>query len=176
MRVVTDKKSFSIKARRALVSTAFAFGLLFVCPVVILLPPRKLDLYTGALGCAWVISANHLYMEYRGPRPTLTAAEARLPTERAREIHRMMKEARKSSGTAPEKGPAKKGLAESLWMGDETEGWKERRITEHRKKLEEGKGYGGIIMDQIWDVWNWDKRGRKEDEAGKEDETGNKSG
>jgi len=26
--------------------------------------------------------------------------------------------------------------------------------------LAEGKGYSGIILDQIWDVWNWDKRKR----------------
>jgi hypothetical protein len=51
-----------------------------------------------------------------------------------------------------------------LWMGDETEGWKERRLEEEKKALEEGKGYTDMILEQIWDVWNWDKKKGKDDE------------
>ena len=53
-----------------------------------------------------------------------------------------------------------KGMGKRLWMGGEREGWKERRLREEREALEEGRGYGGLIWDQIWEVWNWEK-GRK---------------
>lgn len=42
-------------------------------------------------------------------------------------------------------------------MGQEEEGWMEKRLREEQKALEEGKGYSGLIMDQIWEVWNWGK-------------------
>lgn len=48
-----------------------------------------------------------------------------------------------------------KGLLEKVWMGGESEDWKAKRDERERKALEEGKGYGDLIMDQIWDVWNW---------------------
>jgi len=28
--------------------------------------------------------------------------------------------------------------------------------------LEEGKGYGDLIMEQIWEVWNWGKTDNEE--------------
>ena len=61
-----------------------------------------------------------------------------------------------------------KGLFGGLWMGDEEEGWKERRLEEERKALEEGKGYMDMIVEQIWDVWNWDKKKRNNEENKKE--------
>lgn len=48
-------------------------------------------------------------------------------------------------------------LSKKLWMGSESEGWKERRVREEREALEEGRGYAGLILDQIWEVWNWGK-------------------
>lgn len=48
--------------------------------------------------------------------------------------------------------------------------WKENRLREEREALEEGKGYGDIIMEQIWEVWNWGGKGtgggRKDGEGG----------
>lgn len=62
------------------------------------------------------------------------------------------------------------GVLKKIWMGDETEGWKERRLEEEKKALEEGKSYTDMIYEQVWDVWNWDKKGkgRRGDEEGKE--------
>ena len=48
-----------------------------------------------------------------------------------------------------------RGLLEKVWMGSEGEDWKEKRDQREKEALEEGKGYGGMIMDQIWEVWNW---------------------
>lgn len=43
--------------------------------------------------------------------------------------------------------------------GSEDEGqsqdWKSERLREEREKLARGEGYGSLIMDQIWEVWNW---------------------
>jgi len=44
-----------------------------------------------------------------------------------------------------------------MGMGDEEEGWKAKRDAKERQALEEGKGYGDLITDQIWEVWNWGK-------------------
>lgn len=50
-----------------------------------------------------------------------------------------------------------KGLLEKIWMGSEGEDWKAKRDRREKEALEEGRGYGGLIMDQIWEVWNWGK-------------------
>ena len=61
-----------------------------------------------------------------------------------------------------------KGVLKKIWMGGETEGWKERRLQEEKKAIEEGKSFSDMIYEQIWDVWNWDKKGKKGDGEGKE--------
>jgi hypothetical protein len=54
------------------------------------------------------------------------------------------------------KSAIEKGL-QTVWMGGEKAGWKERRLAEEQEKISQGEGYGGMIMDQIWEVWNWGK-------------------
>ena len=34
-----------------------------------------------------------------------------------------------------------------------------RQQKEIQEELEEGKGLGDMIMDQIWEVWHWRKKG-----------------
>lgn len=48
-----------------------------------------------------------------------------------------------------------KGVLEKVWMGGEGEDWKQQRDRKEKEALEEGRGYGGLIADQIWEVWNW---------------------
>ena len=51
-----------------------------------------------------------------------------------------------------------KGLADLVkktWMGDETEGWQQRRAAEERAALEEGKGVGELIADHIRDAFGY---------------------
>ena len=50
-----------------------------------------------------------------------------------------------------------RGLVEKVWMGGEGDDWKEKRDQREKEAFEEGRGYGGLIMDQIWEVWNWGK-------------------
>lgn len=93
-----------------------------------------------------------------------------MPTEKAREMQRLIREEREkglrgldrngNGGVLSGEGEGKNegSVLSRIWMGDEKEGWKERRLEEERKALEEGKGYMDMIFEQIWDVWNWDKK------------------
>jgi hypothetical protein len=40
-------------------------------------------------------------------------------------------------------------------------GWKAERLQEIKEDVAEGKGFGDMIMDQIWEVWN---QGKVEDD------------
>ena len=41
------------------------------------------------------------------------------------------------------------------WTGGEKSTWKKDRDRREKEALEEGKGYGDMITEQIWEVWNW---------------------
>lgn len=159
-----------------------AWTFVVAAPVLIALPPRKLDLYTAALTGAFAVSASHLYQERTGrtitdaigakfqsqkeKRPGMLAD---LPSERAQEVQAKLRAARDAQirdgnglvSDELEKLKARqqqdRSLGERIWMGNETEGWKERRLREEQKALDEGKGYWDLITDHIWDVWNWGK-------------------
>lgn len=150
-----------------------AIGGVILCPVIALLPPRKLDLYTFSLGIGFYLSADHLVTLRTGRGlvqniPFVRAVD--LPTDRARETQKIMREEREKSRKMLErKEEQEKGILGKLWMGDEEEGWKEKRLGEERKALEEGRGYGDLILEQIWDVWNWDKKKKSKDDEGKKE-------
>lgn len=61
-----------------------------------------------------------------------------------------------------------RGLLEKVWMGSEGKDWKEKRDKREKEALEEGKGYGDLILDQIWEVWSWGKD--KNEEVREKDE------
>ncbi len=155
--------------------------LLVACPVLALLPPRKLDLYTFTLSGAWVYSATEL--AYSHPRRVKLQQQAQL---------RMMS----MGATEDEEGhfqpdsPEKKlgdeqvqdegtedGGVRSLfrkgWMGDEKAGWQKRRLEREREELESGKGYGDLIMEQVREVFPGFGGGR---ERGEEDGNGGEEG
>ncbi|EXJ84817.1 hypothetical protein A1O3_05490 [Capronia epimyces CBS 606.96] len=143
-----------------------------LAPVIISLPPRKLDLYTFSLASAFIVSANYQLKERTG-----RGFIARIPNptgmpQRAEELRRKQQEARALEESAvlaaQKKGSLLEEKAKELWMGGETDGWKERRLREEQEKLENGEGYGSMIMDQIWEVWNWGEK--KAEQLEKEDE------
>ena len=146
-----------------------------LCPAIMLLPPRKLDLYTFSLCIGFYLSADHLAQtSYNRPLLSLmmpsfgSPIPDALPTERAQANAKILQERREREDLerARREGVTKKpekGLLGKLWMGEEEEGWKERRLAEERKALEEGKTYTDMILEQIWEVWNWDKKKAKEE-------------
>ncbi|KAI9037858.1 uncharacterized protein KD926_011561 [Aspergillus affinis] len=191
-----DPQSPDMQARREADYERFknyaALTFLVASPVLIALPPRKLDHLTVLLTSAFCVSANHLTRERTG-RSIVERIESRisstskampipadLPSERAREIQAQLRAARdaqiKEGGLVGEelerlkaRQRQEKGVLEQVWMGGEETGWKERRLREEQQALEEGKGYGDLIKEHIWDVWTWgEKEGEGKDESGKE--------
>ncbi|KAL5119847.1 hypothetical protein ACEQ8H_002208 [Pleosporales sp. CAS-2024a] len=158
------------RARYDSIVYKLATGGAIICPLIILLPPRKLDLYTFSLGVGFYLSADHLFTVHTGrglvqqlsPRSSTLDA---MPTEKARDMQRIIREEREkgrrmNEGMLSGQGPQEetRSVFGRLWMGDEKEGWKERRMEEERKALEEGKGYMDMIFEHVWEVWNWDKK------------------
>jgi len=81
-----------------------------------------------------------------------------LPTERAKEFQARFKAERELQDQGREEGALGK-----IWYGDENpRDWKEKREKELHEKFEQGKGIADVIMDQIWEVWNWKGSGKPE--------------
>ncbi|KAG4029199.1 hypothetical protein MFRU_017g01350 [Monilinia fructicola] len=174
---------------------------LIVCPIVMLLPPRKMDVYTFALMTTTFIGGNHLAYEYTGVsmmnriQNRITAFSNIELSEKAKETQRKIREAQekkrmeesgKFSGKMIEfqhQGAKREGVLEALekrsagestankveeerkesvlekiWLGGEGKDWKEKRDQKEKEALEAGKGYGDLIMEQIWEVWNGGKK------------------
>jgi len=133
-----------------------SFGLLILCPAIALLPPRKFDLYTFGLGGVWFASANHLAKDRTG-RSILQRVSGsgrslelrELPSDRADELQRQLREARTQG-------------SQKVYMGGERDKWREERARREKEILERGEGYGDLITEQVWDVWN---QGKKDNET-----------
>ena len=98
--------------------------------------------------------------------PKAREMQARLKEEKLRRAEGIESVRRKGEELAERNRVEKeRGLLEKVWMGGESEDWKAKRDQKEKEALEEGKGYGGLIMDQIWEVWNW---GREKTEEIKE--------
>ncbi|KAF2470063.1 uncharacterized protein BDR25DRAFT_334568 [Lindgomyces ingoldianus] len=165
------------KARYESLARTAAIGGIIICPLIAVLPPRKLDMYTFGLGICFYLSADHLSTSYTGRSLIenyswkMRDVGSALPTERAREFQRMQEERKAREREQRGEGgvaDVKKGVLTRIWMGGEKEGWRERRMQEEREKLERGESYTSMILDQIWEVWNWDKK-KQEGEGEKKD-------
>ena len=171
---------------------------LIVCPLVMALPPRKFDIYTGLLMTGTFLGGNQLAWEYTG-RSFLDRCKARMQAiqsmgdgslpEKAKIMQVRLREERERRErregmqtvyanpvaekekkekveskvldevrrTKEEEQRRERGIIEKVWLGGEGDDWKAKRDKREREALEEGRGYGGLIMDQIWEVWSWGK-------------------
>ncbi|KAL3418742.1 hypothetical protein PVAG01_10458 [Phlyctema vagabunda] len=151
-----------------LLSTLSVAGLI-ICPLIMALPPRKLDIYTISLLSATAVSGNHVAQTYTGRSivSRLTPAEPMndLPA-RAQEMQRQLMEEKRAAETAKGAALEKKdeSLLKKVWMGDEGDDWKAKRDQREKEALEAGKGYGDLIVDQVWEVWNRKKKDGKDGE------------
>ncbi|CAD6443836.1 c6353cef-bfcd-4023-ae6b-d6a8bcf6624b [Sclerotinia trifoliorum] len=173
---------------------------LIICPIVMMIPPRKMDVYTFALMGTTFIGGNHLAYEYTGVS-MMTRIQNRVASfsgtelpEKAKETQRRIREAqekkrmeesgkfvgtifksqegakgegvlealeKRSAGQSTVKkvqGEGKESVLEKIWLGGEGKDWKEKRDQKEKEALEAGKGYGDLIMEQIWEVWNGGKK------------------
>lgn len=150
---------------------------LIASPILVALPPRRLNSIAVIQVSAFGMSANYLIRErtgksivgHLGAQIAGAAPTQDLPSERAQAIQakmRAVRDAKISDENTPaeelEKLQARqrndKGFAERLWLGNESGGWKERRMQEEQKALAEGKGYGDLIKEYISDAWGWGKK------------------
>jgi hypothetical protein len=184
-----------------------ALGTLAICPLLIALPPRKLDTYTLALIACTGLAANHASRHYTGFSLVQRAGRQLrsiggddgvgdgLPGARAREVQELLRRERAARRgetdqagvgmgrreiTGPVPGPVVAAVAESRAGNGEAvramdgrlrTGWKAEREAKEKETLVDGKGYGDLIAQQMWEVWNWSGRtaaDRKVDEAHEE--------
>jgi hypothetical protein len=171
--------------RIPLVHNAALAGTILI-PMVMLLPPRKMDVRFFILAGSFSLATNQLCYEYTGQSiygrfygKMGSVFTPSLP-EKALETQRLIREQREreaAARAAREKASGANGAAaesrqdtrsggdvdvsqaigdkvKHVWMGDEKEGWQERRMEEHRRALEDGKGLSGIMMDQISEAWD----------------------
>lgn len=77
-----------------------------------------------------------------------------------------------------EVGEKKRGVLEEVKKLEGKPEWKAERDRKEREAEEEGRGYGDLIMDQVWEVWSWGKGKSKEDadEKGERDDNNEKKG
>ncbi|KAK5046048.1 hypothetical protein LTR84_008505 [Exophiala bonariae] len=152
-------------------------GTLFLAPIMVMLPPRRLNFTSLAWGGAFAAAAVHREIPAKMARPFLDismprrARELKEQRERDEQRRRMLDaqpgaEKEKDLGKSYAPKDLLEEKAREIWMGGETEGWKERRLQEEREKLAQGEGYGSMIMEQIWEVWNWGgKKGEDDNPA-----------
>ena len=132
-------------------------ALLIASPLLLAVPPRKLDLYTFSLCTTFVYSANFQTTSRTG-KTILQHFGARLPSQQKQGKKSQFVRNRTEQGTSG----GIRGVVNNIWMGNETEGWEERRAQEEREVLEEGRGYSGLITDRIWEVWHREKKNTAE--------------
>ena len=158
-------------------------------PLVMLLPPRKMDLRFFVLVGAFSLSTNQLAYAYTGQsiygrfgNRVNSIFETNLP-EGAQRTQRLLKEQREKLAAQKQQGQQqqdqssgsdKKNASDVLkdvWMGGEGEDWKQKRAEEHQKSFQEGKGMSDIIFEQVADVWrgNWGSSSSKTSDASTKD-------
>lgn len=147
---------------------------LIVCPTLALLPPRKLDFYTVSLITATGYSANFLIRERTGQNiyQHLSPGGQRRQaigyqqdgvisqTEQAN-LHRELSNA---AGELQRMGKEKGSVTGEVFT--QREAWKMQREKEIKEDLEEGKGLGDMITEQVWEVWNWGKPKEEDEDEG----------
>lgn len=170
-----------------------SLGAAVLAPLGAALPSRgpktlasRLQNYVLYAGCFW--SLNQLAFDYTGTSMVqrtnarvdrgiawvgrkIGGAGEVLPTERAREVKAMLERERRGRVGGGGKGEGeqeRRGFWKRLWMGEEREGWQERRLEEERKALESGKGYSDLIWGAFEEAWGTKKTGEEKKGEGEE--------
>lgn len=158
--------SETIRYARALNTTALVA--VVACPLLALLPPRKLDAYTFGLTGTTLFSANWLVRErtgrsiwqhvgmggdYRAYNHPMEGNSTVPPTEQANLYRELQSVTQEVQRTKKEDRPSVSDAVQS-----QREAWKLQQQREIQEEVEEGKSFADMITDQIWEVWNWGKK------------------
>lgn len=160
-----------------------SLGSLILCPVLIALPPRTALRTSVLFGCASV-GANYLAYEYSGAslwqraryRFVTTvngmADTNSLPTKAQGVQERIRQEKLAREKLVGKMGDTSIGVGAGVnampvaaaidsmkeEKAEQKEAWKVERDEREKEALEDGRGYWGLITEQIWDVWSWGKK------------------
>ncbi|OQO14728.1 hypothetical protein B0A48_00109 [Cryoendolithus antarcticus] len=149
-----------------------ALATAIACPLIALLPPRKLDLFTLTLGGTSVYSINYLVRESthrsilqhlsgRGTHvgvhsvPRIDETSSAVPDvvrQHTQEALRTVK---------AENGPS---VTAEVQAARDSKDWVVERDKDVQEALDVGKGFGDMIMDQIYEVVNWGKKRDDDDD------------
>ncbi|KAK9799313.1 putative Rhomboid family membrane protein [Seiridium cardinale] len=166
------------------------------------LPPRRLDFRAVVLGGTAIWGVSQLKYDWTGKSFMHSAMASSaggladdLPSERAGEVRRMIKEEKarrektrellatglsevdvrrvqeleRRQKQADEREQQGKGALEAIWMGDADKDWKEKRAKREQEALSEGgDGIWGLITEQISEVFNRGEKKAQEEKAKKE--------
>ncbi|KAK5115873.1 hypothetical protein LTR85_009467 [Meristemomyces frigidus] len=142
------------------------------CPVLALIPPRKLDIYTIGLVGTTAYSGDYLVRErsgrsiwqhVRGASRTLEEPRTAVPPTEQANLSRELQYAKQEMQRLR---PESKSVTEELQATQsQRDAWKAQREKEIQDDLDVGKGFGEMITDQIWEVWNWGKKSDDEDDG-----------
>ncbi|EPQ67154.1 Bgt-228 [Blumeria graminis f. sp. tritici] len=164
-----------------------AWGCLLAGPIIMALPPRKLDLYTFGLMVCTFVGGNEVSREHTGISmidrvgQRLANTTASLPPK-AVEMQRRLREEKESNRQGAERWkelqPTPKTQSsefqrqnwwKNVWMGGENESWKEERVRKERDALDNGQGYFDLIAAQVWEVWNGERKTQDDSTISKEE-------
>ncbi|KAK4903465.1 hypothetical protein LTR27_000396 [Elasticomyces elasticus] len=144
---------------------------LVACPAVALLPPRKFDFFTFGLIATTAYSANYLTRERTGRsiwqhvggvNQSVVAAESSpMPA-----VQSSLKKDLQSARDEMQRSQTESKLTAEHSQAAQSarDAWKAQREKEIQDDLDVGKGFGEMITDQIYEVWNWTKKRDDEDE------------
>ncbi|KAK1594775.1 uncharacterized protein LY79DRAFT_548416 [Colletotrichum navitas] len=152
-----------------------------LCPLIMLMPPRRRDWRFYMLATGFTASVNQLIYDWTG-QSVYQGVQSRFarmfPTalpEQAQRTKQLLREERmRREGLTEEQMRAieykKRNLAQRVWYGDEPEDWDAKRGAEHAKALAEGKGFGDLIVKQVAEVWGSAKKDEEKREGGDDNE------
>lgn len=160
-----------------------AIGVAILGPIALLMPPRRVGLQAMLLSGGTFWATNVLAYDWTGESMTQrfdrrwqTMFASGLPEKAKRNQELMRLERERREALLPEaerralqeerekKEAASRGIVSRLWMGSEKEDWRQERARKEKETLENGEGYGTLIMDQVKEVFSGSKKGEGEQE------------
>ena len=149
----TSQDLLDSQARYKALRYRTSLGILVVAPALILLPPRKMDIFTFGLGASWVYCLGEVADQH-----------GRDPWRGFKRYEQLEKEKLESRGTGRvAEVNGRLVNASGRWKGE-----KVVRDVQPKEEEEEGKSISAIIMQQVWDVWEQKDRNQEAGKKGKE--------
>lgn len=165
-----------------------AWAVTILGPIALFTPPRRVGLQAVMLATGTSYATNILAYDYTGEsiyqrtvRRWQNIMSNDLPekAKRTQELMRLERERREAQLPEAERRRlqeerekrelAQRGVLAKLWMGNEKGNWKEERAKKDKEALDEGKGYGDLIVEQVKEVFSSEKNGEDKQDANEDE-------